>query len=517
MKKIKKDDRRYHIEKVKSVIKIILASNKKQRDERKFRHSIFQNDYWEQESNALPSELYFRPQDIVVVDLIAKKDISNVKRGIINLYKKNYSHKFLMGMSFDNDIERILIGLDRAISNGKSWYKTSIFDFENSIKLKKYVDYFEVEFLNISSSYAAIEFIFHFSKEFVEEIENFISVNYENKGMHISNIWIKNNKKNGAKIDIAVGGGDTNESAKSRIIYEQLEYVKLLCMKEMNKIFPLFSAKDKKLYGINVFETNIPCDDKLPYVYETLGMNLLDGFLLSRAEKIFVSTDTLYLEDRYKSDMMYVYNDQLVIDYDGYGDAHDYIVRKLKWFLVEMVLSIIYKNWGIYYRDQIVAYRNKINNVQVKRRNYKEILKLKYEFENLFYDFDIINKQIPIDSESERMLCYLEKCEFAKCSLYSGYHPYKKIVTIPRNLWHNINKNYDNLVHEMNKKIEIATSLKNFEDVKKGYHISWYQLLVAIMAFGLMVDSNMVEKIAKVTGELIEPIFQIIRNIFRNI
>ena len=513
MKEIKRDGKRYHIEKFKSVIKIIFASNKKQRAARKFRYSIFRNNYWKQESNALPSGLYFRPKDIAVIDLIAKKDISNVKKGIIELYKKYYSHKFLMGASFNIDIEQILMEVDQTISNGKSWYKTSIFDFENSKKLKKYIDYFEVEILNISSSYAAMEFMFHFSKEFTEEIENFISENYENTGMYISQIWTKNNKKNGAKIDIATGGGDANESAKSRIVYEQLEYVKLLCMKEMCKIFPLFSANDKNLYGMNIFETNIPCDDSLPLeIYRGLGMDLSDGFLLSRAEKIFVSTDTLYSENKYESDMMYVYNDKLLTDYGGYGSAHNYFIEKLKNFLAEMGLSIIYKNLGIYYYDQIVAYRNKINGIQMNRRNYKKLLKLKYAFEKLFYDFYIIKKQIPIDNESDRMLCQLEKCEYAKASLYAGHHPYKKFVTKPQNLWHKIIENYDNLLLELNKKIEIATSLKNFEDVKKGYHISWYQFLVAIITLYLVIYPDMAKKIAAVINELIEPILQIIKN-----
>ena len=508
MKKIKKDDRIYRIEKIKLAIEIFFSWNKKKRIERCRRYELFQNHPWEQESNALPSGLYFTPKDIVVLDLIAKKDISSVKRGIIKLYKRYYSHKFLLSTSFNNDIDKILMGLDQAISKGRSWYRTNIFDFENSKNLKRYIDYFEVEFLNICSSYAAIEFIFHFSKEFTGEIENFISENYENKEKHISKIWKRNNKKNGAILGIAVGGEDTNESAKSRIIYEQIEYVKLLCMQEMNAIFPLFSKRDKTLYGINIFETNIACDESLPlHIYGSLGINLAKGFLLSSAEKLFVSTDTLYSEDEYETDMMYIYNDQLVTDYDGFENAHNYIVKKMGWFLKDMALAIIYKNMGIYYYNQIVIYRNRINGIKMNIRSYKKLLQLKYEFEKSFYDFNIIREQIPIERESERMLHKLEECDYARYSCYLGYHPYKLFVAIPKNQWHSIIENYDYLSQELDKKIEIAASLKGYKDVRKGYHISWYQFIVAIITLYLMIYSEMIEKITK----LIEKIMNVIK------
>lgn len=392
---------------------------------------------------------------------------------------------------------------------------TSVFDFENSIKLRKYVDYFEVEFLNFSSSYAAIEFVFHLSKEFVEELENFISKNYENKGMHVTKIWKRNNKKNGAIIGIAIGGGDTDESAKSRIIYEQLEYVKILCMKEMNKIFPLFSGKNKKIYGINVFETNIPCDNSLPSIYKGLGMNLFYGFLISKAEKIFVSTDTLYSKDEYESDMMYVYNDQLVTGYDGYGNPHNYIIEKIKYFLVDMGTAVVYKNLGIYYYDQVVIYRNAINGIQMNRRSYKKLLRLKYSFEKVFYDFDIIRQQLPIDDESVRILGQLGKCDYARRSCCSGYHPYKIFVTIPQNLWHEIIENHDNLMKELNKKIEIAASLKSYEDIRRGHHISWYQFGVAIITLYLVIYPEMAGNIGEWISELIANIVQIMKNIYR--
>lgn len=170
IKRVQKKNLIYKIMKLKSYVGIFLTTNTKKREERKFNHTIFEDDWWEQESNALPSHLYFRPKDIVVLDLFAKKDIEKAKIGLRKLYRKYYSHKFIMGTSFDDDIEHILKGLDQALTTGKSWYRTSCFDFENHKELNKYVEYFEIQFLNISSSYAAIEIFFSLTKEFENEI-----------------------------------------------------------------------------------------------------------------------------------------------------------------------------------------------------------------------------------------------------------------------------------------------------------------------------------------------------------
>ncbi len=500
LKKTKKDNRRYHFEKFKSNIKIFFSLNPNKKKLRKANHEIFSYDYWAQDSNALPSELYFRPKDIIVLDIFAKKDIPNVKKGLLKLFKKYYSHKFFGAVRFDNDIDRILNGLDQVLTSGKSWYRTSIFDFENTVELKKYVNYFEIEFLNISSSYAAIEFVFHLTDDFSKKIEEFNATNYENKLNKISRIWKKNNKKNGAVIGYATGGNDLNESAKSCIVYEQLEYVKKSCMKKMYELFPLFSSRDKKIYGVNVFETNIPCDTSLPSeVYGALGLDLFNGFLISKAEKLFLSTKTLTTKDHYETDMMYVYNDKLVTGYEGFSNPHNYIVENIKSFLSVMYLSLIYKNVGIYYYDKIVAYRNKINGIKINKKSNKKLLGLKYELENDFYDFNIIRNQIIIKDECDKMLKKMETNYYVKCSSYMHFNSYKSLVTKPHAIWDRIIENYEKLSNELDNKIQIATTLKDYNDVKKGYRISWYQFWVAVITLYLVVYP---EKIGPISASI---------------
>lgn len=498
--------------KLKSYIGIFLTTNTKKREERKFNYTIFEDDWWKQESNALPSHLYFRPKDIVVLDLFAKKDIEKAKIGLRKLYKKYYSHKFIMGASFDDDIEHILKGLDQALTTGKSWYRTSLFDFENHKELHKYVEYFEIQFLNVSPSYAAIEIFFSLTKEFEKEIECFIESDYENRNNQISKIWKKNKKKSGAVAGIATGGSDSNESAKSRIIYEQLEYVKKLCMKEINGLFSLFSRKFKNIYGINVFETNIPCDDNLNMeIYNSIGMDLMDGFLLSKAEKLFVSTSTLYSVNKYESDMMYVYNPQLVDKNEAYPREHDYIKHRLRYFLVDMCIPVIYKNMGIYYYEQTIAYRNKIHRIEMNKRSYGKLLKLRYDFENQFYDFNIIKNQIPIDDVSCRLLQELEECDYVKYSCYRGIYPYKLFISIPQNMWHRIVENYTNLSNELERKIEIASNLKEYDNVKKGYRLSWYQFLVALITLYLVLYPEKVMVISEFITNIMKKIIGILQ------
>lgn len=85
------------------------------------------------------------------------------------------------------------------------------------------------------------------------------------------------------------------------------------------------------------------------------------------------------------------------------------------------------------------------------------------------------------------------------------------MVTIPQNLWHRIIDNYDNLLMELNKKIEIASSFKSYQDTKKGYRISCYQFLVAIITLYLVIYPQMALKISEVIDEMIEKMIQILK------
>ena len=96
VKEIKRENFKYEIAKLKSLIKWKLSFGKK-RKKREFSHSIFRNDhYWEREDpNALPNDYYFKPTDILLYDLIPKQNLKETKKGLIRLFKKCLTHKYI--------------------------------------------------------------------------------------------------------------------------------------------------------------------------------------------------------------------------------------------------------------------------------------------------------------------------------------------------------------------------------------------------------------------------------------
>ena len=121
IKEIKRENSKYEIAKLKSFIKWKLSFGKK-RKKREFSHSIFRNDhYWEREDpNALPNDYYFKPTDILLYDLIPKQNLKETKKGLIRLFKKCLTHKYISAYGSEENIEKLISGLDQTLHSGNS-------------------------------------------------------------------------------------------------------------------------------------------------------------------------------------------------------------------------------------------------------------------------------------------------------------------------------------------------------------------------------------------------------------
>lgn len=113
VKEIKRENCKYEIAKLKSLIKWKLSFGKN-RKKREFSHSIFNDDYyWEREDpNALPNDYYFKPTDILLYDLIPKQNLKETKKGLIRLFKKCLTHKYMSAYGSEENVEKLISGLD---------------------------------------------------------------------------------------------------------------------------------------------------------------------------------------------------------------------------------------------------------------------------------------------------------------------------------------------------------------------------------------------------------------------
>ena len=489
IRQINREDRKYKIIKMKYYLQMKLSFGKK-REQREFAYSIFTRDsFFDHDNNALAEPYYYKPTDIIIYDLVQKKDLQKTQKGLKKLFEKCYSHKFLWGGRSEKDIEDIIKGLDQTLHSGNSWYKTGLFDFAYNEELESYIDYFELCFHNFSSSYVATEMRIALADKYTDEISRFIKDPYKKPGMSVHRHWGRRHGKSGAKISYGVSSGTLSEYAKSQLIYEQLRYVKELFLREIVRYFPLIQySKYKDIYGINVFETNITPNDRLDQsVYSGLGINDLHGFNLSIAERLYISTEIID-RNKYESDMMFVYNPKYISEYEMYGTVHNKVLEQLTMdYMDELYRVVILKDLGIRYQYLIGDYRNIINRCKTSRRQYKELLKIKYQLNQKFYDFKKIDEELPVNKELEKASKKLENNKYANSSIYRGFHTYSSFTGNPKYIWEQIRNNYSEVERDLNRKIEIADSLAKYSSETINRRMIYIQVLISAMTFILVI------------------------------
>ena len=513
LKQIAIDNRKYKLKKSIAYLQMRLSFGEKHKQKERA-YSIYQHDFhFNSGDNALPEQYYFKPTDIIIYDLIRKEDLSATKKGLIRLLKKCYSHKFIGGSRSEEDIEVLITGLDQTIHSGNSWYKTSIFDFAYDDDLESYIKCFEISFHNFSSSYADIEMSIELYDEFINQLSQFIKESYKKPGMCVHRMWGRNRKKSGAKIMYAVSTGVTNEYAKSQLIYEQLQYVKLIFLQEIVKYFPLMQySKYKNVESINVFETNITPSLRLDKtVYAGLGLDELQGFYFSSSERLYISSKTMMSKNTDMHDMMFVYNPDLVTDYEMYCSAHNKVLAQLTIdYMNELYRVIILKSIARRYQELISDYRNRINECKNSKRQHRSLLKLQFQFNQDFYNFKKIDEELPVGKELERADKILKKNKYAKASIYYKTHTCKYFTDIPKWMWKQIRYNYTEVANDLKRKLEISDSLAKYSSERKNRNMAVIQVVLAVMTFFLLIFPNKAQELAA----LIERIWNYLSSLF---
>lgn len=514
VQQFRKDDLKFRIIKLKYRCRILFSFGKK-KESAKTVYRMFSEPFRVHRSeNSLPSQKYFFPTDIVLYDLIPKTKLSKTKRGIINLYKKCFSHKFLHGGRSETDIDNLIEGLDSALHSGDSWYSIGLFDFANSKKLNSYIDFFILRIHNYSSSYAALEMQLALSDGFKNEMNRFISSDYKKEGMAVHYHWVTNKKASGAKFGYGVSSGSPDEYAKNNIIYEQLEMVKTMFLKELSHFFQLMNfSKEKKLPGIYVCDTNITPDlDLGNAIYASLGIHERYGFFLSPEERLYVSItkDGIHTDS---DDMLYIYNSSKITDYAMYSTPNNKALHYLtNDYMFEMYRVYILRVLGIRHLNILTKYRNKINNIKYSRFSLRKLLKVRNHLRKDFYDFLKINDEFPIDNATEELKAYLEKNEYARKSVFlERIHPYRYWLSAPQAIWQQVVSNLNEIENDLNRKIEIASGVTEFYREGSNRRVGYIQLGLALLTFILLLFPKLADNISQsimVFVELLQNLFK---------
>lgn len=475
-------------------MKMRLSLSKEKRERKRAELEIFERieDFEHSQINSLPNDIYYKPTDILVYDLLQKQDIEKIKKGIFSLFKHNMSHKFVTTGTQQDNIPNMVYDLDHTISASKTWYSVGLFDFANNTKLDRYIHHFEICLHNFSSSYIAVEAIITLSDEFQDEIGKFIGNDYKKPGMCAQKIWGKNSKKTGARVGYAIGKGTLNADAKNILINEQLQYVKNMFLGQISKFIPIMQySKGMNLHAINIFETNIDFKKEIPNsrnVFRSLGLDDRYGFFLSNAERLYYLSRAVNKQNAFQFDMTFVINPNKIGNYAGFISPKDKSLFNLTQnYMISLYTLVIIKNLSINYSQMISEFRNKEHMIETTRSSHKKLLKLKYEIERAYYSYSKIDHEISVDEEVKNINDLLEDNCFVKKSVSYGYHPYEGFSYGPQKLWKLIKMNYDELMIDLNNKIDISSSLTHYYDAKKNSRVSWIQLVIAISTFILLI------------------------------
>lgn len=442
--------------------------------------------------NSLPDNIYYKPTDILIYDLIQKQDLDKLKKGINSLFKNNLSHKFITPVTLQRDISKMIDDLDHMINSSKSWWHVGIFDFANNVEIDGYIHHFQICLRNFSSSYIAVEIIITLADAFRDEIGDFVSRDYKKPGMCIYKMWEKNAKKSGGKVSYSIGRGILNTHAKNILINEQLQYVKKLFLRYISRFLPIIQySKGMELYSINAFETNIDFEKEIPNsvgIFQSLGLDDLYGFFLSDAERLYSCSSVLGVSERYCSDMLFVFNPEKIKEHAGCTSPKNKALYNLTQnYMMSLYTMVIIKNLSINYSRMISEFRNRENVMKTTRRSHKKLLKLKYEIERVYYSYSKIDHEFSVENEVKSINKLLKENDFVRKSKVNGYYPHEVFTNVPQNLWKLIKINYNELMIDLNNKIEISSSLNNYYDAKKNSRVSWIQLVIAVCTFILLI------------------------------
>lgn len=525
IKKIWKENIHFNIIKFKSWMGKAFPFPRKIHDARKKSYTALFSDTIQEKyrrDNSFPDNIYYKPTGILLYDIILKQDLGQLRKGIISLLQKNLSNKYISSTRTKEDIDEIIENLNSNITSSKTWHRIGIFDFERDPSLRKYIDHFEVRLRNFSSSYMAIEIIIKINCAFENELGNFIHANYVKPGMKVYKTWQASSHKGRSKVSYAIGPGNTNEFAKYTIINEQLQMVKQLFLDKIIKYFPLFQASNKiPLCGINIMETNIDVEKTSElsiYSIDSLGLDESSGFFLSKAERFYYATSKRWINRSNLTDMVFLFNPNKITEYDGFmSPQYAAFYNLTNEYMSYLYPIIITRGLCSYYTQQISKIRNLANSTKAKKSSYKRLLKLKYKIQNTFYTYYKIDQEMPLGDELKYISKKLNQNDFARRSMYERHHAIDLFVFEIDFLWKTVQENYQELLIDINNKIEIATSLKDYTDARWSSWRDWSQLALAVGTFILLIFpaksqilASIIKKILQFLIDIIEPLLNFV-------
>lgn len=170
----------YKIVKLTRFISQYTTINAKMREHRRidYKNEFIEPFRFRNADSSIPTEKYLTPVCIITTDIILRENIPQLKKGIVKLLKRNYSHKYY---GSQRSIDEILSNVEKMDDTLTSWFNSidvGRFDFDGEGKLKNQISHFDLYIKNINTSYLAVEFHLYPTERFRDELEKIINDDY---------------------------------------------------------------------------------------------------------------------------------------------------------------------------------------------------------------------------------------------------------------------------------------------------------------------------------------------------
>lgn len=448
---------------------------------------------------SIPKEKYCSPACLIVSDLVLREDLATLKKGLGKLLSKHYSHKFLGGVKSQDEIMHIIENMD----DTQTWWYDGIeigrFDFETKKNLKDIISYFDLYVRNINSSYLAIEVHIYFSDNFIKKINQVIDSDIDKPKTYITYSFKHSKKKSGGKTVFSLC--NYNEAyQKSDRIFEEMTAVKWLFFSYLQRFFPTCNHVNGRVPpSVLIYKTNINYeDDTYKDFWLSLGLSKVNGQSIDDASKMFFMYELSGRYEKYfTSDMVYLYNEDLIEQERGFYTKDYYVVYKLSSTCLMDILKFNLLNvYNTYYARMVVKYRTKLNKIKLNKNKLHSLLKLRYRFEKEMDSYLRYCDGEHWDDSKEKIDNFFENKDNPV-----GYK-YTYIMS-PRNAMDNIKKQINNVVMDFDIKTSVLQHLSNYKNESKNRKINFIMLALTSLTLVFVIFPNWSDVVADWISNLI--------------
>lgn len=464
-------------------------------------------------SCAIPSQKHCTPVYLITSDLVLRDNLPALKKGLIQMLKKDYSHKFIaIGPSIE-DVSKHIEEMDDTLTWSYGSINIGIFDFDRYSKLASHISSFDLKINQVNSSYLAIEAHLHFADDFADQIQRIINSDIEQQKTYISHGFRRNNKKSGGKSTYTLCEYDP-PSQKADTIYEMLAGLKWLFYNKIQDYFPtVLHSAGYVPPGILLYQTNIEYQNETATnFWSSLGMNNFESQFVNEAEKIFFK---MKLSGRYErhtnTDMIYVYHEDKIAIESGIADLKYQMKEKLSWSYARYFFSFSFLEiFNGIYSKKLISFKHELNRIKLKKHCFHKLLKLRFIFER---DMDLYLRYIT-DVDWKRSKKPIE--ELFKKKKPRSTADYRIITDLPVSSSSIIETRIENLAKEFDTKGGVMQHLIDYKHETRTRRMNFIMFIIAALTLALVIYPEWSTLIADFISDIFEWTKINILNVFAN-